>query len=434
MISILRWRRLLVFLLVLSALSLASAAELWTTREGREKVFNALVDVFRENYWDEDYRNWDEWADSHREAALEANSRQAFDSVIRRMVNELADDHSNWVGLTRYAGEPPLPSASRPRIGVRYGYVAGTGAVIERVFPSTPAAAAGLHRGDVIVSVNGDDLRDLVGSYGVNELMARAATGGRIELTVRRQQQTLRLSVTPGTFAQSVVEARPQAEMLDATTGYLYLPTFNRPEVASDVHALIKSLQEQGARSLVLDLRGNLGGRIGELGLVLGAFIEGPWAQAYSRGDIVWQGRYQLDSTRGQSFLEGADGEPLSIDGLSDPAYFTGPLAVLVNERNSSAGEIAALVLQDFGRAVVVGEATFGNVEAIRSFNLPDGSLVLVAVANVQSISGRNYSGGVVPDVEAVETLSELARGYDAPLAEALKAIKGLPFTPNKFF
>ena len=119
---------------------------------------------------------------------------------------------------------------------------------------------------------------------------------------------------------------------------------------------------------------------------------------------------------------------------LEHPASFGGALVVLVDHTNSSAGEIAALVLQNLGRATIVGEATEGNVEAVRGFKLPDGSLVMVAVANMQSAAGETFDGGVVPDVEARETLEELARGFDAPVAEALRALKALPFTPGKFF
>ncbi len=242
------------------------------------------------------------------------------------------------------------------------------------------------------------------------------------------------VSITPRQLDLFEIAALPQAEMLDAKVGYLYIPSFEPMGLASEVHRLVRELELAGAKSIVLDLRGNLGGRLGELGLVLGAFIEGPWAQAFSRGSVVWRGRYYRDADLGQNVLEEPDGGMLRVDDLTDPVSFGGSLVVMVNRNNSSAGEIAALVLQDLGRATVIGEPTAGNVEAIRNFNLPDGSQVLVAVANVQAVSGTNFGAGVVPEVEAVEDLAGLARGYDAPLAEALRILHQLPFTPNKFF
>jgi len=92
------------------------------------------------------------------------------------------------------------------------------------------------------------------------------------------------------------------------------------------------------------------------------------------------------------------------------------------------------MVLREQGRATIIGETTGGNVEAVRGFDLPDGSVVMVAVANVEGTSGAPFDAGLIPDIEAIATLEELARGYDAPVAEALRTLRGLSFTPNKFF
>jgi C-terminal processing protease CtpA/Prc len=59
---------------------------------------------------------------------------------------------------------------------------------------------------------------------------------------------------------------------------------------------------------------------------------------------------------------------------------------------------------------------------------------MMIAVANMEGIDGADFTTGITPDVEVSETLQELARGYDAPLAEAVKAVKELPFTPGKYF
>ncbi len=107
---------------------------------------------------------------------------------------------------------------------------------------------------------------------------------------------------------------------------------------------------------------------------------------------------------------------------------------VLVSRNNNSAGEVAALVLQHVVGAIIIGEKTSGNVEALQEFTLSDQSVVLVAVANLQGIQGENFSLGIRPDIESQVRLSELARGFDAPLAEAIKVIEALPFTPGKYF
>ena len=422
--------RILIALLCLSAAAVATT-ELWETEEGRERVFNALVTIFKENYWDPAHVDWDAWAGRHREAVVSAGSRFDFDAGFRRMIGELADDHSSWSGLP----EVPLPRARpgtppSPRLGLLAEFLPGEGLVVMRVLPSGPADLAGLRRGDVVVSAAG---RPLQGNDQFRSLLGDLEFGQSLELEVRRRRDLMTFLVRPDAVTSDGM-LRPQAEMLTENTGYLFLPSFRGDGVAAETHRLIDELQAEGARSLVLDLRGNLGGRLAEMGLVLGAFIEGPWGRAVSQGEVVWQGRYQHGDDLGVSYLEAPDGTAVRRDELLAPVRFDGPLVVLVDDRNSSAGEVAALALQDLDRATVIGVATEGNVEAVQGFDLPDGSQVFVAVANLEGVAGTPFSIGIAPDVVSREALSELARGFDAPVAEALRVLGGLPFTPNKFF
>lgn len=423
----------LAVLTALLPVSLA-AGDLWNTPVGRERIFSTLVETFRQNYWDAYHLDWDSWADRYRDQALSAASRQQFDMVLRRMVREIDDDHSRWVGLTP-PSSPLLESdpGDEPALGIQQGFLPGVGLVIERVFPETPAYAAGLRRGDVITRINGDDIRQ--GSrLETNTLLSNAIASGAVNLGIRRKLSLETVLVMPQPLSLAQLRDRPQAEMLDDATGYLFIPSFQGDDIAKDVHRLIHTLQSQGATSLILDLRDNLGGRLGELGLVLGAFIEGEWAEAISRNEVVWRSRYYLEANRGINVLQTPSGSAFAGDILVEPAFFTGPLAVIVSRQNSSAGEIAALVLQERGRATIIGEATTGNVEAVQGFTMPDGSLVFVAVANLQGVSGLDFSAGVTPDVFSSASLHDLARGFDPPVAEALRALKNLPFTPGKFF
>lgn len=428
-----RWLRLLLALALFCGAPAFGYEELWESAAGRERIFSALVGIFEDNYWDPDYRDWDTWAERYEAQVIAAEDRSAFDRTLSRMVSDLGDDHSRWVGLSP-AGNPSPDAGHQPGLGFQHSFLAQQGIVLERVFAETPAAQAGLQRGDVIVRINNQDLRELPGGFAVDRLLREAVASGEVRLGVRRRSQFLSLELTPEPIDFARVSELPQANMLDDSTGYLYLPSFREAGTARAVNELLGELLEQGATSLVLDMRGNLGGRLGELGLVLGAFIDGVWVEAVSQGDVIWRSSYQLRGDEGVNRLETLSGEPVAQDRLAAPVRFDGPLAVLVDRRNSSAGEVAPLVLQDLGRATIVGEATGGNVEAIQAFNLPDGSLVYVAVANLRSASGRDYSQGLQPDLLVSSDLQELARGFDAPVAEALKSLKRLPFTPGRFF
>ncbi len=426
-------RPFLVLLVLLITSTFTLAQTVWDTPEGRARIFDAVVNVFEDNYWNKDYRNWDDWASDFREDALAASSRADFDSVMRRMVGALEDDHSRWfgqIGELDFSGV--LPEGERG-LGVQHSYLPSAGIVIERVFPETPASVAGLQRGDVIVRIGAEDIRE-ASTYHISELLSSAVKQEEMTLEVRRKSQRLSVRVTPEPISFSHVRDVPQSRMIDDATGYIYLPTFLRQGVGQEVHTLIADLQNQGATSLVLDLRDNPGGQLSELGLVLGAFIDGDWAEAVRHNELVWKSSYQIVNGQGRGRLETPDGQPLAQYDLEAPVQFEGPLAVIVSENNSSAGEVSALVLQNLKRATIIGEKTSGNVEAIQDFSLPDGSVMMIAVANMEGIDGSDFTMGITPDVEVSETLQELARGYDAPLAEAVKAVKELPFTPGKYF
>ncbi len=424
-------RALLAAALLALAVPAWAASGLWASSQGRARVFQALVDVFQDRYWDAGWMDWQAWASSYRSSVVEAGSRAAFDAAMRRMVEAVHDDHSSWLGLASYGGASA--AEERPTLGVLTSYLEGTGLVITRVLPGSPAAEAGLQRGDVITSVGAETLQG-AGRWDASSALMRAVEAGDVTLALRRGRRQWEQVLRPRTLAQRPLAEAPVGRMLDATTGYIYLPSLNLQDTGRRFHALLGLLMQQGATSLVLDMRGNYGGRLGQLGLVLGAFVEGPWADAVSRGGVAWQARYSVVDGVGISRLVAEDGSVLSEDRVSDPVHFAGPLVVLVDRSNSSAGEVGPLVLQDLGRATVVGVRTSGNVEAVQGFTLPDGSVVMVAVANLEGIDGRAFDGGVVPTLSARASLAELARGYDAPVAAAVALLHGLPFDPGRLF
>ncbi len=412
-----------------------AGADLWSSPSGRQRVFQAVVDVFEQHYWDPAKVDWTDWASRYRDAVLSADSRSAFDGAFRRMVADIHDDHSNWLGPS---GGGNGAGARQAGLGMVTTFAPGAGLVIDRVLATSPAAAAGLHRGDVIERIvdagGGDsDLRS-VSDGAARAALAAAIGDGDMTLGVRRAHSAFRVDVRAVDLPFAELELEPSGYMLDAATGYIFIPSFTRGDTAAHVHALLRDLQEKGARSLVLDLRGNRGGSLNQLGLVLGAFLRGTWAKAVSRGEVVWDATYSVQNGVGVSTLVRTGGGTAGVARLDAPTSFDGHVVVLVDHRNSSAGEIAALALAHLGRAQVVGEATSGNVEAVRGFDLPDGSVVMVAVANMEAPDGASFDGGVQPSVIASASMVGLARGYDEPVAAAQALLQGLPFQPGRVF
>jgi len=442
----------------------------------RSVVFEALVDLFRDYYWDPEHMDWDAWADRHREAAVSADLRPVFDAVMRRMVSEVGDDHSRWLGLRDVddvvgaqagdpdgapVGEPATEPAAQPAaqptgepaaqptdaeqaveedpsislgFGLQVRYLSGVGLVVERVLPQTPASEAGMRRGDVIERIDDADLRTLsAGAAGA--VMTQSLQHVTVDLALRRGgREELELTLEPRPLQHSTLGLTASASMLDDGIGYLYLPSFTLAGTGERVHALLHELEHMGARAYVIDMRGNLGGSLGELGVMMGAFYDGEWARAYARGRVVWQASFVRTSDAGFAILAAEDGRVVREAVVLSPVHITAPVVVIVDRDTSSAAEVAAAVMQASGRASIIGTDTLGNVEVVQGFELPDGSNVLVAVANLEMPDGASLAEGITPDVEARATVRELARGYDAALSEAVAAVVGLPFAPGRWF
>lgn len=401
----------------------------------RARVFHALVDLFRDYYWNPEHLDWDAWADRHREAALGATERVVFDAVMRRMVSEIGDDHSRWLGLTSLDFDSLLgQDGDKLTFGLRVRFLNGVGLVVERVLPTTSADLAGLLRGDVIEAIDGVDLR-LADQAAVDAVMNATLAAGAASMSVRRGSRSpATFELVPTVADERALLLNPYATMLEGDIGFLYLPSFTLVGTGAKAHELLASLQQRGARSYVIDLRGNLGGSLAELGVFLGAFVDGEWGQAVARGRVLWSAEFRTDSSGGVARLVGTDGRSVREARVAEPVWIDAPLAVLVDSRTSSAAEVAAAVLQARSLARVVGIATLGNVEVVQGFGLPDGSNVLVAVANLQLPDGTSLDGGVQPDAHASADVRQLARGFDPAIASAQSALSGLPFTPGRFF
>ena len=427
----------------------------------RATVFGGVVDLFKDFYWDPDHLDWDAWADRYRDAALSAQRRAAFDSVMRRMVAEVDDDHSRWLGLTPRPGEAPAEPLAEPvgedeappredlpgdavdsrgdpaltrGLGLRVRYLNGTGVVVERVLPGTPAAEAGLRRGDVIQSIDEADLR-AVGPSAVGLVMAESLQAAEVHLDVLRGgRERFDLTLVPRLLAHATLELTASGSLLADGVAYLYVPSFTLAGTGQLTHALLAEMARAGAETYVLDLRGNLGGSLSELGILMGAFFDGEWAQALARGSIAWHATFERQGPFGTAMLVDDAGRVLRRAVVAEPVKLAAPVVVIVDSFTSSAAEVAAAVLQASGRATVVGTATSGNVEVVQGFELADGSSVLVAVANLEMPDGAPLNEGIEPDTVATASVRELARGHDAALASAMAELSGLPFTPGRWF
>jgi carboxyl-terminal processing protease len=237
--------------------------------------------------------------------------------------------------------------------------------IIAEVYEGTPSHKAGLRAGDKIVSVDGKQVRgvrvDKVSS------MLQGTAGTSITIRYLRTGFDDTLSVT---FKRERIHVPsvPFAGVLSNEVGYIRLNSFTA-DCSSEFEKEFKRLKQQGAKSLIIDLRGNPGGLLIEAVKIVNLFIPKNEVVVFTRGKVK-----DLDATyKTQS-------QPLDVDI---------PIAVLVNRGSASASEIVAGALQDLDRAIVVGERTFGKGLVQTTRNLGYNAQLKITTSKYYIPSGR---------------------------------------------
>ena len=235
-----------------------------------------------------------------------------------------------------------------------------------------PAAEAGLKAGDVILSIDGKDT-GVKGSKDIGDYTSsvsdalRGEPGTTFTLVVERPgtEKPLTFKLTRRSIQLPAV---PYYGMVTDSTGYIVLSSYTE-DCARDVRRAVIDLKQQGARSLILDLRGNGGGLLSEAVDIVNFFVP--------RGKEVVSTKGKIKAAN-SSYK--TDREPLDEEI---------PLVVLVDQGTVSASEITSGALQDFDRAVIVGSRTYGKGLVQQLRNLPYKGVLKLTTSKYYIPSGR---------------------------------------------
>jgi carboxyl-terminal processing protease len=321
------------------------------------------------------------------------------DASISGVVASLGDRFSHYLSPKEFREFNSPPSFTG--IGVAVG-PERRGLLIARVFDSSPAARAGLKAGELIVAVNGRKLAGL--SADAATTLIKGLPGTDVQLGVQQGRAghtaTRTVKITRATISEPVVASTIRT-VHGVKIGVVALATFS-PGAHAEVREAVDRVLREGARGIVLDLRGNGGGLVEEARLIASIFIE--------KGTIVTtRGRTQPN----QTLTAAGDAIPASI-----------PAVVLVDQNTASASEIVTAALQDHRRAVVVGTHTFGKGVFQEEEPLSNGGALDITVGEYFTPNGRNLGGGGVKQGAGI-TPEVLVPGVDTPrgLAVALSTL-----------
>ncbi len=258
--------------------------------------------------------------------------------------------------------------------------------VVTMVYESYPAYKNGLRIGDEVIKMDGIELSKLTQDEA-NHLM-RGQVGTMVKLTVKRfgKEQPIDLEFKREKIKISNV---PYFGMIASDVGYIQLTEFTS-EAGKEVKSALISLKEKGAKSIVLDLRGNPGGLLFEAVNICNLFLP--------KGTKVVDTKGKLPENN------------ITYETLNPPVDLEIPVAVLINRGSASASEIVAGTLQDYDRAVILGERSFGKGLVQVSRPLSYHAQVKITTAKYYTPTGRciqvldythrreDGSAGVVPD------------------------------------
>jgi carboxyl-terminal processing protease len=296
---------------------------------------------------------------------------QLVNSSLAAAVASLHDPFSQYISPADYrAFGHPSPHISGIGIDVKPD---SRGLRVVGVFPGTPAAQAGLAPGDVIVAVGTTELAGHSADFDSQLIRGRAGT--HVRLTLIRNGRRQAMQITRQSFTLPIADDR-LVEYNGTRLGYVQLTTFNQDGAGDEVRADVQQILRQGARGIILDLRGNGGGLISEAVNTASIFLPD--------GTIV--------STRGRN-------SPTQVFTATGNAISTKiPVVVLVDRGTASASEIVTAALQDRQRALVVGTHTFGKGVFQEVQGLPNGGALDITAGYYYTPSGRNLGGGGVKE------------------------------------
>jgi carboxyl-terminal processing protease len=305
---------------------------------------------------------------------------QVLELVSKRFIDTLPEDamyEKAARGLIRELNDPYTELMSprdrkqfSTRTDGRYG---GLGMSIEQrdqqivvanVFPNTPAERGGVREGDRIIQVDTMSTRGWTTQKASDVLTGTPGTKVRVKFSRPGVPEPIE---TEFTRAIVLVPAVPFAIMF-GNSGYVPLQTFNE-HATKDLETRIRELTARGAKGIIVDLRGNPGGRLDQSESISNLFLK--------EGSEIVSVRYR-------------SGETQTTVARTQPALPTTPLIILTDERSASASEIVAGALQDHDRAVIVGQTTFGKGLVQSLYNLDGGYALKITTAKWFTPSGRS--------------------------------------------
>lgn len=248
----------------------------------------------------------------------------------------------------------------------------------------TPAWAAGIKAGDIIVKIDGNVTRSITLDEAVKKL--RGEPGTKVTLTLLREKNK---KIEDVTITRAIIKLKDikRALILENGIGFLRISQF-RENTTKDLDRALAELHKKELKGLIIDVRNNPGGLLDTAIEVASRFLD--------EGKVIVSTKSRTEK------------ETVYKASASKEKYTKIPIVILVNKGSASASEILASALRDNGRAIILGEVTFGKGSVQTVIPLSDNSAVRLTTSKYYTPKGISiHEKGVEPDIVVVKELND---------------------------
>ena len=367
----------MVLMIAISGLSFSDDDRTGFLSNMRElKEISDIMDVIQDSYVENAnaHKNKEEKNKKTPQAAQKSTKvtkKSLMQGALKGMLESLDDPHSVYFTSEELRSFQEDIKGKYVGVGMVIQKKVGEPLTVVSPIEDGPAYKAGIKPKDQIVEIDGESTYNLTSEEASKRLKGKANTSVKVKVYREANKLTKVFELKRENIELKYVKSK----MLEGGIGYLRLTQFG-DNVYPDMKKALEGLQAKGMKALILDLRSNPGGELGQSIKIASMFIE--------KGKIV-----STRQKKGEETVYSREGK-----------YFGNfPMVVLINGGSASASEIVSGALKDYKRATLIGEKSFGKGSVQTLLPLPDGDGIKITIAKYYTPNGISIDGtGIEPD------------------------------------